>query len=489
MKLNKETIKIELDKICNDWKLCGHAMLIKDGEILHRNHYGYSNMSKKIETKKDTKYLLDVHDIKFASLAILLAVDQGLMDLKDKVSDYIPEYKYADKMTIDNLLRSKTGMVDFYHNKIMVDLENSKEHQALSEYDKQRVEHNAYYHNRSFETVLKLIGEEDLEREPGGETYYSRTHETFMVEILKRVLKVDLFDYLMDNLFTVLGMDGVTKEYSKDVISYTEYRRVELIDHPLVLDDEYIFAVTADDMLTFTLALSDKKIFSKKLWKKVLKYDEEGDGIIFSNANGYDCMTATFLGFSFSPYVNHKTGVAFMELSNAQQTFKFVENQWRYFRKDFRETIASLTTFPENTKMVKLNKSNYWDAMGILIHEEQQKFVLEAKASIVMGLMHKEKKVFAQMEGNLVVGLLVLNVDKKLEDFDIDIIIIDKRFQGRGYGKSMVKWAVEYLKDKGAKKLTIGVARENIGAKKIYMNAGFVPDSVYDGGMGLAMEL
>ena len=53
----------------------------------------------------------------------------------------------------------------------------------------------------------------------------------------------------------------------------------------------------------------------------------------------------------------------------------------------------------------------------------------------------------------------------------------------------MVKWAVDYLKNEGAKKLSIGVSRQNIGAKKIYLNAGFEPKSIYDGGMELEMEL
>jgi len=91
------------------------------------------------------------------------------------------------------------------------------------------------------------------------------------------------------------------------------------------------------------------------------------------------------------------------------------------------------------------------------------------------------------MEGSRAVGLLVLDINPKKNYFNIDIIIIDKRFQGKGYGKIMLNWAIETLKKQGAKELEIGVSRYNHAAKKIYMDAGFTPKAVYDGGMNLHM--
>lgn len=225
------------------------------------------------------------------------------------------------------------------------------------------------------------------------------------------------------------------------------------------------------------------------MWKKVLKYDAEGNGILFGNANGYTCTYTEFLGFGLHLYYDFDKNIAFGNIVNEAQTFEHVDNTWRYFRRDSREVVASILTFPENTRMVKVDKKNFWDALGISIEEHQHNFVLDAKGSVAMGLFYKTKKPFVQMEGDKVVGLLVLEIDKKKEYYNIDIIIIDKKYQNKGYGKLMVKWAVDYLKEAGAKKLSIGVSRENLGAKKVYLNAGFEPKSVYDGGMELQMKL
>ncbi len=262
-----------------------------------------------------------------------------------------------------------------------------------------------------------------------------------------------------------------------------------LVDIPVDFQVDGVFSATADDLLKLVMALKNKDFLSKTIWKKALSYDEEGNGMLFGKADGYDAGSMDFLGFGCHLYFDFDKDVSFVNIVNEDQTFEMVDNSWRYFRRDSRETVASLLTFPENTKMVKVNKKNFWNALNLSIFEDQREFVLDAKSSVAMSLLYKTKTAFVQMEGDVAVGLLVLDVDKKKDVFHIDIIIIDKQFQNKGYGKLMVKWAVDYLREAGADKLAIGVARENIDAKKVYLNAGFEPKSVYDGGMELEMKL
>jgi len=489
MKLDKVKIKNAIDEVSNKWDLSGNFILLKDGEILHNNYYGFANREKKILTHSDTKYTLDSNERIFIGLAILTAIDRGELKLSDTLNDFFPEFKHSEKITIEHLLRNHSGLVDFYHEKLMVELETDPSYLELSEHDQVRKENQVLYENRTFDKVYSIIESCELDYEPGSQHMGSDTNFVFLCEILKRVSNQNPFDYLKEHVFDSLDMSTVSKHQSHESLSYMVHKRTELVSMPVNYDVDGLFDVTVDDMIKLLVALSKKEVLSKKLWKKVLKYNEEGNGILFSNANGFDCISTEFLGYGFYCYINNKTGVAFASLVNEAQTFKFVDNSWHYFRRDSRETVASLLTYPVDTKMIKLSKNNFWNAMNISIEEEQNSFVLDAKGSVAMGLMYKTKKTFVQMEGNLVVGLLVVNVDKKKNDYSIDIIIIDKRFQNKGYGKIMVKWAVEYLKKEGAKRLTIGVSRQNIGAKKIYMNAGFVPKSVYDGGMELVMEL
>lgn len=489
MKYDKELIKHKLDAVAEKWDFSGNFILLKEGEVLHNNYYGFANRERKILTKSDTLYALDSKESFFAGLAVLIAVDQKKLALKDSLSKHIPEFKKGAAITVEHLLRNKSGLIDFYHEKLMVELESDPSYLALSAHDRLRKEKRVLYENRIFTKVYPMVESCDLEYEPGFKETESKTNAVFLCEVLKRVTGEDPFEYLKKYVFEPLNMMSVQKNQPHETLSYMVHKRTELVSMPFENEIEGIFEVTAEDILKLMTALSNRKIISENLWKKVFKYSESGRGILFSDSNGFDIVMTEFLGYGFYFYLNHQSGVVFASLVNEHQTFKFKDNSWYYFKRDSREAVTSLLTYPENTVMVKLNKRNFWTALDLSVEKEQNNYVLNAKSSVAMALMYKTKTAFVQTEGKLAVGLLVLNVDKKKNDYNIDIVLIDKHYQNRGFGKLMVKWAVDYLKNEGATSLTIGVNRHNIAAKKIYMNAGFMPKSVYEGGMELSMDL
>jgi diamine N-acetyltransferase len=298
-----------------------------------------------------------------------------------------------------------------------------------------------------------------------------------------------LSEFLTEFLFKPLEMNQVKYGYDSQVVSQTEIKETELVDMPMDYSVEGVFSVTFEDMGKLLKAIGSRKVISEKLWHQALKYDSNGTGLIFENANGFDCGNITFLGFGFFFYFNHKTGLAYGSLVTAQQKFKNINGDWHYYRRCLREVIEAAFTFPADTKLVKLDKKNMWQALTLKVEPDQEGFVLEAKSSVAMALMYKTKHAYVEMEGNRVVGLLVLEMDKRKNYYNIDIILIDRKYQGRGYGKIMLQWAVDKLTQEGAKELEIGVNRFNHAAKKIYLDIGFQPKAVYDGGMTLRMKL
>ncbi|MBQ2898953.1 MAG: GNAT family N-acetyltransferase, partial [Oscillospiraceae bacterium] len=63
------------------------------------------------------------------------------------------------------------------------------------------------------------------------------------------------------------------------------------------------------------------------------------------------------------------------------------------------------------------------------------------------------------------------------------------RFQGKGFGKFMLRFAVDYLRKAGAKKLSIGVNRFNIPARNLYKSVGYTEDCVYEEGVFMTQNL
>lgn len=490
MKIDRTKLGNEMDRVSKEWDASGGVIVIKEGEVLYNQIYGFADREKNILTTRESNYIVSSESSFLLGLCAFILIDQNKIKLEDKISKYIPEYQYADKIEIRHLLKNATGIPDFFYTKLMVKLNNDKLHQSLSDHDKMKTENKILNQNKNYKAVLSLIGDQPLEYEPGTiGRGGSESNWTFLAEIIRRVTQMSVFDFLSKYVFVPLNMMGVKKGQITNTTSYVIFRMTNLVQVPLDYEVEGLFTLTLDDVSKLLLAISQSKLISKKMWKEALKLDSEGNGLIFENANGFDCANMMFDGYGCFLYFSHKTGIAFASLVSEEQKFKNIEGVWYYYRRCLREAIEAAFTYPKNTRMVKLSTENLWDALNIKVNNDQLDFVLEAKSSIAMALLYKTKKAFVQMEGNRVVGLLVLDINKKNTHYNIDIIQIDRRFQGRGYGKTMLKWAIDYLAKEGAKELEIGVSRFNHAAQKIYMDAGFSAKSIYEGSMTLHMYL
>lgn len=490
----------DLDAVSRKWDISGSFFVLKDlgldsEQVLYQNMFGYQDRDQQLATTADTRYIFDSEHPFFVKLCTYALIDLGHLKESDTLDRFLPEYEHASKIKIKHLLERTSGLPDFYYGFVMKDFENDQAHKALPDTTRSNKEKLSYYKNRDFQAVLHLISGQPLEYNPGiRDREDSETNVIFLGEILRRITQTTIKDILLHHILTPVGIASLrTLSEPETATPYTVFRREQLVRVPLEdLQDKAfgaLFTLTVDDAIKLLRGLGTGKVLTEKTWQKLLKLDKDGLTPLFENANGYYCADIEFMGTGFFFYFNPTNSLAFASLVNEEQKIKITNDQWHYFRRDSREAVAAATTFPVNTRLVKVNKDNLWHALNLKVEEDQQDFVLEAKSSIAMGLLYPTKQAFVQMEGNLSVGLLVLDINPKKNYYNIDIILIDKRFQGRGYGKQMVKWAVDYLKTAGAKELKIGVNRYNYGAQKIYMAAGFTPKSVYDEGMTLAMTL
>ncbi|MCA0385745.1 MAG: GNAT family N-acetyltransferase [Firmicutes bacterium] len=491
--INQQKLERDLKEMCQTWDFSGFFIVNQGDECLVESGFGYAdrmvpNGLEQRAIESDSRFIFHSESPLLVAIAVLQLVDERKIKLTDSLSRWIPEYPFADQIKVKHLLKSNSGIPDFYYNCLMVTFEGDPVHQQRTDEEKRVFEKRMLNQNRHFERVFELVKEGALLYAPGTKGRMgSATNWVFLAEIVKRITGETVLERLMKSVFEPLQMTKIKRGGDGDTVSYTVVNNTHLVRMPLDYPVEGLFSVTLSDMKTFLKALATRKVFSEASWKLLLRYDEEGEGIVFENANGFDCANIEFLGYGFYFYINHKTGVSFASLTNEEQRYKHIAGDQQYFRRMTREIVEAAFTFPEDTKLVPLSTKNMWQALSLKVEENQQSFVLETKSSVAMALMYKTKRAFVEMEGSRAVGLLVLDINPKKNYFNIDIIIIDKRFQGKGYGKIMLNWAIETLKKQGAKELEIGVSRYNHAAKKIYMDAGFTPKAVYDGGMNLHM--
>ncbi len=73
---------------------------------------------------------------------------------------------------------------------------------------------------------------------------------------------------------------------------------------------------------------------------------------------------------------------------------------------------------------------------------------------------------------NLIAGFIIYRI--VLEEAEVLNIVIDNQFRGKSYGKQLLNYAVNDMKEHNVKNIFLEVNERNIIAKNLYVNTGFV---------------
>lgn len=80
----------------------------------------------------------------------------------------------------------------------------------------------------------------------------------------------------------------------------------------------------------------------------------------------------------------------------------------------------------------------------------------------------KKGNIFLLMDGGTIVGSV------GCYGSEIDDLIVNKAYQGKGCGKKLLMWAVNYIREYTSEPITLTVAEWNQRAVKLYTRSGFV---------------
>ena len=461
------------------------------GETVLSTVYG-KNLLTEEPIKAESRYLMPLCCSSMLALCAFILIDGGKLRLSDKVSRFIPEFEHADKITIRHLLAGKSGIRDFYFGEIRRTLNEDEEYSSLSETERREKDMAHYLHDYSFETVLNSIKGKELEHKPGVSGDYSSSGAAFLREIIERITKIPVSEFIEKEIFEKLGMNETKIGFDEKALPlFALFRNKEHIPFETENTDFPFFSTTVTDLEKLMLGIFEHRIFSEKLWKTANKFDSDNIGLVFEGLDGFSVFTLDFDEFSTAVfYFDKENDFCWLRATNCGSKYiQEDDSRILFFPKEVRKEISPLFTFPKNTKMVPYGSKNWHQAMNLEIRPDQREFVSGALETIAYSAAYKNHKLFVEMEGERAVGLLDLSVDKKKCDYNIEIVLIDRRFQGKGFGKFMLRFAVDYLKKAGAKKLSIGVNRFNIPAQKLYKSVGFKEDCVYDEGIWMTQVL
>ena len=131
----------------------------------------------------------------------------------------------------------------------------------------------------------------------------------------------------------------------------------------------------------------------------------------------------------------------------------------------------------------KVAEENFEELIRLSVAENQASFVASNVYSLAQAYVyHKTLFPFAVYADDNLIGFIMMGYYEKENQCTLCRFMIDKKYQGKGYGKSALKLAVNYMiYNFGIKELGTETHCKNFVAQSLYKSIGFQETGEIDG--------
>jgi CubicO group peptidase (beta-lactamase class C family) len=163
----------------------GSILIAKQGRVLLNKGYGMANYELDVPNTPQTKFHIASISKTFTATAILILQERGLMNVRDPLSKYIPDYPNGDKIMIHHLLTHTSGIPDV--NQFL-------EYNAKSKFPQTPA------------SLIELFKQKPLAAQPGERYLYSNSNYNLLAFIIEKVSGKGYGEFLSESIFDPLGM-------------------------------------------------------------------------------------------------------------------------------------------------------------------------------------------------------------------------------------------------------------------------------------------
>lgn len=100
-------------------------------------------------------------------------------------------------------------------------------------------------------------------------------------------------------------------------------------------------------------------------------------------------------------------------------------------------------------EFIPIQENNFRDVIELEVTESQSKFVAPNVRSLAECFLYRKNQdvfPYAIQDGETVVGFILIDLDLPEKEIMIWRMMIDKTFQGKGYGRQVIQKVIEYAK-------------------------------------------
>lgn len=151
----------------------------------------------------------------------------------------------------------------------------------------------------------------------------------------------------------------------------------------------------------------------------------------------------------------------------------FMVTYVKYNKKECLEGKLRKGGYKMSIQLKEVNNENWEECVELKVHEEQNEYVPSNAYSIAQSKFEDNMYLFAIYNGDCMVGFTSYILD---DDGDMNLarFMIDKNYQGKGYGKLALKEVIELIKNNfDNKEVWMSIHPKNTTGIKLYIGAGF----------------
>jgi diamine N-acetyltransferase len=126
-------------------------------------------------------------------------------------------------------------------------------------------------------------------------------------------------------------------------------------------------------------------------------------------------------------------------------------------------------------RLEKITEGNYKECLELKVADNQTSFVSSNMKSLATAYVYYNRVTpFAIYDDELMVGFMLLRFNEECNNYFIWQLMIDERYQFKGYGKQAMVLAIEWMKkDERCHEIVTTYIEGNDQAKKLYTQLGF----------------
>lgn len=283
----------------------GNILVMSNNQILYEASFGFADSSKK--NKLTPKYRFNIGSItkELSAVSIMKLKEEGKLSLDDKVSKFITTLpKWADSVSVKNLLEYTSGLPDINWNTIKNDAD-------------------------VFNDLKKVRA---LSFQAGTNFNYNNSNVLLRQFIVEKITNMSFNNYIKKYLLKPSKMKDAEMNPSKDMKNIAKSFDTDFKEDPIEVPISGVVFVTARDLFKWTECLHTEKLISKQSLYEVgqgFKATNSGLGwAIFDNKNlikhQHDGQSRNFEAL-MSADLQNKTTVILLGNSKKYKLFEIAE--------------------------------------------------------------------------------------------------------------------------------------------------------------------